>query len=128
MLPIWESVSNGWRRKVLFFWGVELLGDVVLMSSLSRNQCMSKSMMIWTCINNNKWRRRSFRRSLRQWRMIWKTPGRNKGGRGRSVWWTLSLLMTVPVAHTTLACCRGTMCTWLRRRLRAMYLLMLNLL
>ena len=36
----------------------------------------------------------------------------SEGERGRSVWWTLKHLMTTPVAHTTLACCGGTTCTW----------------
>jgi hypothetical protein len=33
---------------------------------------------------------------------------------------------TVPVAHTRLACCGSTMCTWPGRRVMARYLLMLN--
>ena len=28
MHPVWESVSNGWRRKVLFLRGVGVLEDV----------------------------------------------------------------------------------------------------
>jgi len=127
MLPVGGSVPNRWRRKVLFLRGVGVAEDVVLMSSLSRNRSMSRSMTIWTC-SNNKWRRTSFRRSFRQWRGIWKTRSRDEGGQRRSVWWTLNHFMTTPVAHTTLACCGGTMCTWPGMRLMAWYLLILNLL
>jgi len=86
--------------------------DAMLMSSLSRNRSMSKSMRQWMCSNNNwrrrsfnksmrqwmcsnnNWRRRSFSRRMRQWRRIWKGCSRSEGGRGRRVWWTLSHLMT----------------------------------
>ena len=122
-----ESIPNGWRRKVLF-WGVGVAGDVVLMSSLSWNRSMSKRMMRWTLSSSGKWRRRSFRRSLRQWRRIWKTRSRDEGGWGRSVWWTLNHLMATLVAHATLAWCGSTMCTWPGRRLMACNLLILNLL
>jgi len=56
--------------------------------------------------------------------------GEPQQGEEGSVPWcqTLSLLMTIPVAHTTLPCCGGIMCKWPRRRLRARYLLMLNFL
>jgi len=124
MLPVEDSVPNGWRRKVLFLRGVGVPEDAVLMSSISRSS-MSKSMTRWTCSN---WRRRSLRRSFRKWTMIWKTRNRSEGGRGISVRRTLTHLMTIPVAHTTLACCGGTMCTWPGRRLMASCLLMLNLL
>jgi len=56
--------------------GVGVLGDAVLMSSLSRS--MIKSMMRWTCGSSNKWRRRSLR--------IWKTASRREGGGGSVLW------------------------------------------
>ena len=42
MLPVGESVSNGWRRMVLFR-GVGMLGDAMLMSSLRWSMSMSLS-------------------------------------------------------------------------------------
>ena len=45
MLSVGESVSDDWRRKVLFLRGVGVLEDVVLMSSLMSS--ISRSKRIW---------------------------------------------------------------------------------
>jgi len=45
MIPVGESVSNGWRRKVLFLRGVGVLEDAMLMSSLMLSIIRSKR--IW---------------------------------------------------------------------------------
>jgi len=72
---------------------------------------------LWSC---SIWRSRSLRRSFRLWMRKWNMPSHDEGERRRRRW------LTIPVAHTRLACCGSNMCTWPRRHLREKYLLMLN--